>query len=458
MSHEIPSGSILEKRYKIIKILGKGGFGRAYLAEDSNRYNEHCVLKEFAPSIERNYWNKAKELFDRECSQLYLLNHDQIPAFRELLKAKVNNELYVFLVQNYVRGLNYHTIVQKYGVLNEGQIIYFLQQILPVLSYIHNQNLIHRDISPDNLICRFDDQKPVLIDFGLVKQFSTRYTQMAFTPAGKPWFSPYEQLQGYAVSPSSDLYALAVTVLFLLTNRSPADFYISESSKWEFNQHVTISAGLSKILTKMLEFRPVDRYQTAAEVSKEIAILPYINPVAILINQMDLDSIQSPNKPNPTPPINQPNPTPPINQPNQLSSFTDSILKLFHKADIWGILKSDFAKPIKYVGGSILTIFLVIVVLNWILQGIGSVMSSITKPQANSALTPITTSSPTSDSCLNINDRMKAAKISSKDVNKRFYQKYPDRRNKPLDRNNISDRRLIKEWCQIAETVVAENS
>jgi serine/threonine protein kinase len=449
MSHEITNGSILEKRYKIIKTLGQGGFGRAYLAEDSNRYNEQCVLKEFAPSIERKYWNKAKELFDRECSQLYLLKHDQIPAFRELLKAEVNNELYVFLVQNYVQGLNYHTIVQKYGVLNEGQIIYFLQQILPVLSYIHDQNLIHRDISPDNLICRFDDQKPVLIDFGLVKQVSTQYTQMAFTPAGKPWFSPYEQLQGQAVTPSSDLYALAVTALFLLTNRNPADFYMPQSGKWEFNRHVTISAGLSKILTRMLEFRPVDRYQTAAEVSKEIVILPYINPVAIPIDPLDLESIQPPNNPNTTPHINQ---------PNQLSSFTSSILKLFHKADIWGVMKSDFAKPAKYVGGGILTIFLVVVVLNWLVQGIGSVISGMTRPQDNSVPIPTTTNNPAPDSCLNINERMKAAKISSTDVDKRFYQKYPARRNKPLDRNNINDRKLIKEWCQIAETVVAENN
>jgi serine/threonine protein kinase len=448
MSHEILSGSILEKRYKIIKTLGRGGFGRAYLAEDSNRYDELCVLKEFAPSIERKYWNKAKELFDRECSQLYLLKHDQIPAFRELLKAKVNNELYVFLVQNYVRGLNYHTIVQKYGVLNEGQIIYFLQQILPVLSYIHDRDLIHRDISPDNLICRFDDQKPVLIDFGLVKKVSTQYTQMAFTPAGKPWFSPYEQLKGQAVSPSSDLYALAVTALFLLTNRNPADFYMSESGRWEFNRHVTISAGLSKILTRMLEFRPVDRYQTAAEVSKEIAILPYINPVAIPIDPLDLESTQPPNNPNTTPHINQ---------PNQLSSFTSSILKLFDKADIWGVMKSDFAKPMKYVGGGILSLFLVIAILNWIVQGIGGVISGMTKPQSSSVNTPTATISPTSGSCLNINDRMKAAKISSKDVNKRFYQKYPDRRNRPLDRNNIEDRKLMTEWCQIAEILVTNN-
>jgi serine/threonine protein kinase len=441
MSSEIPNGSILEKRYQIIKTLGRGGFGRAYLAIDFNRYNEQCVLKEFAPDIESQYWDKAKELFDRECSELYRLQHDQIPGFRELLQTKFKNQLYVFLAQNYVRGINYHAIVNKYGVLNEGQIIYFLQQILPVLSYIHDRGLIHRDISPDNIICRIEDQKPVLIDFGLVKDISAKYTQVALTRAGKPWFSPHEQLGGHGISPSSDLYALAVTVLFLLTNRNSSDFYTPRSAKWEFSKDVNISAGLMKILLKMLEHRPIDRYQTAAEVSRAIAILPQINPVPIPIDPQDLDSTTIPNQGG--------------NNAQKSSSITTSMLELFRKADIWGRIKSDSAKPIKYVGGAALALFGSIVVLNWIVQGIGSIISSITRPQASSTPTPSIASSPNnSNSCLNIIDRLKTAKKLPQDVDKIFYRKYPDRLNKRLDPNNASDKKLMDEWCQIAEGLV----
>jgi serine/threonine protein kinase len=430
MSREIPIGSVIENRYKIIKTLGRGGFGRAYLAEDCNRYNEQCVLKEFAPDIERQYWNKAKELFDRECSQLYQLQHDQIPAFRELLKTKIENELYVFLVQNYVRGINYHSIVQKHGVLNEGQIIYLLQQILPVLAYIHAKNLIHRDISPDNIICRLADQKPVLIDFGLVKQVSQQYTQMAFTPAGKPWFSPTEQLQGQSASPSSDLYALAVTVVFLLTNRNLDNFYTPRSGKWEFSQHVNISTDLTKILTKMLAFRPIDRYQTADEVSQAISILPQIQAIKIPIDIKDLDFIDA-------------------SKPNSNGSFVKNVSFLTNS-----VLSLCRSHPWHVVGSGLLTLFAMSVIFNGIGQMMSDARSKIAKTQPTSNSTPIDPIDMDLSSCRNINQRLKAAKIPQEAVNIRYYQKYPDRPKKIIDPNNINDRQLRVEWCQVAETFI----
>jgi serine/threonine protein kinase len=421
---EIPNDSILDNRYKIVKTLGRGGFGRAYLAQDNRRYNEQCVLKEFAPEIEPQYWNKAKELFDRECSQLYQLQHDQIPAFRELLKTKFKNKLYVFLVQNYVRGLNYHSIVQKYGTLNEGQILHFLREILPVLTYIHDRDLIHRDISPDNIICRFTDQKPVLIDFGLVKDVSSKYTQMAFTPAGKPWFSPHEQLRGDSISPSSDLYALGVTVLWLLTGKDSKDLYTPRNGAWEFRQCVNISDGLSKILTKMLEYRPIDRYKSAAEVSRAISVLPRVNLVPIAIDPLDLEAIAI---------------------PKQQRSITSSMIELFHRADRWSVLKSDFANPIKYVGGGLVGLFVTIVGINFILK-------SCDRPTSTPVATTISNLSP----CEKIDDRLKAAKVSYDVVNNLFYGKHPDRPRKKLDPKDPIDRKLSIEWCQIAETAISQ--
>jgi serine/threonine protein kinase len=421
---EIPNDSILDNRYKIVKTLGRGGFGRAYLAQDSRRYNEQCVLKEFAPEIEAQYWNKAKELFDRECSQLYQLQHDQIPAFRELLKTKFKNKLYVFLAQNYVRGLNYHSIVQKYGTLNEGQILHFLREILPVLTYIHDRDLIHRDISPDNIICRFTDQKPVLIDFGLVKDVSSKYTQMAFTPAGKPWFSPHEQLRGDSISPSSDLYALGVTVLWLLTGKDSKDLYTPRNGAWEFRQYVNISDDLSKVLTKMLEYKPIDRYKSAAEVSKAIAILPHVNSVPIAINPLDLEAIAV---------------------PKQQRSITSSMMELFHRADRWSVLKSDFANPIKYVGGGFVGLFVAIASISFILKSCD-----------RSTTTPVATTPSNSSPCEKIDDRLKAAKVSYDVVNNLFYGKHPDRPRKKLNPKDPIDRQLSIEWCQIAETAISQ--
>ena len=86
-------GSTLEKRYRILRELGRGGFGRTYLAEDINRYNEPCVLKEFSPVVQSP---KAAELFDRESSMLYNLQHPQIPRFRELLRTDIGGNQSLF--------------------------------------------------------------------------------------------------------------------------------------------------------------------------------------------------------------------------------------------------------------------------------------------------------------------------------------------------------------------------
>ena len=101
-------GSTLEKRYRILRELGRGGFGRTYLAEDINRYNEHCVLKEFSPVV---HSPKAAELFDRESSMLYHLQHPQIPRFRELLRTDIGGNQSLFLVQDYIPGQTYELIL-----------------------------------------------------------------------------------------------------------------------------------------------------------------------------------------------------------------------------------------------------------------------------------------------------------------------------------------------------------
>ncbi len=302
---------------------------------------------------------------------------------------------------------------------------------MPVLSYIHDRNLIHRDISPDNIICRFTDQKPVLIDFGLVKDVSSKYTQMAFTPAGKPWFSPHEQLRGDSISPSSDLYALGVTVLWLLTGKESNVLYTPRNGAWEFRQHVNISDGLSKILTKMLEYKPIDRYKSAAEVSKAIAILPKINPIPIAINQLDLDEIAV---------------------AKQQLSITASMVELFHRADRlgalrdrWSVLKSDFANPVKYIGGGFVGLFIAIASISFVLKSCD-----------RSSPTQVVTTTSNSSPCEKIDDRLKKAKVSHDVVNNLFYGKYPNRPRKKLDPKDPIDRPLSIEWCQLAETAISQ--
>ena len=171
----IQPGQTLGDRYVIIRQIGQGGFGKTYLAEDINRFREACVLKEFSPQVQTRYvLQKAEELFQREASVLYKLQHPQIPRFRELLCLNLQGKESLFLVQDYVDGETYNSLLnsrKKQGLkFTEAEIYQLLQQILPVLAYIHSLGVIHRDISTDNLMLRSSDKLPVLIDFGGVKQ------------------------------------------------------------------------------------------------------------------------------------------------------------------------------------------------------------------------------------------------------------------------------------------------
>jgi serine/threonine-protein kinase len=282
-NHNISTGNVLDDptgfRYQIARELGRGGFGRTYLAQDSNRFNELCVLKEFAPQVNSPAaLQKAEELFEREAGVLYKLQHPQIPRFRELFRVQQEGKGWLFLVQDYVDGQTYRSLLaarQLQGMaFTEAEVTQLLQGILPVLEYIHSLGVIHRDISPDNLMQRNGDGLPVLIDFGGVKQVAATVAYQFRQPGvtglptrlGKIGYAPDEQIQRGVVFANSDLYALAVTVLVLLTGKEPQHLINPQDLTWQWRQEVTISPGLGKILDKMLAHRAGDRYQSAQEV------------------------------------------------------------------------------------------------------------------------------------------------------------------------------------------------
>lgn len=277
-SSPLTVGSKLENRYEIVRELGQGGFGRTYLARDINRYQEACVLKEFAPQIQgANELKKAEELFEREASVLYKLQHSQIPNFRELLRLTLNGKRSLFLIQDYIEGESYAQLL-KQRCFSEVEIVELLGQILPVLEYIHSQGVIHRDISPENLMQRSADKMPVLIDFGGVKQAATTAVSQAtgrplVTLLGKEGYAPPEQIRQGKAFPSSDLYALAVTVLVLLSGKEPKELYDNSQAVWSWRRYISVSPELGKILDKCLAYRYSDRYQSAREV---LQLLPTV--------------------------------------------------------------------------------------------------------------------------------------------------------------------------------------
>ncbi|MCL1463884.1 protein kinase domain-containing protein [Argonema galeatum] len=325
----IYGGVLLGDRYRIVRELGHGGFGRTYLAKDSNRFEEVCVLKEFAPQVRGTYaLQKASELFEREAGVLYKLQHPQIPRFRELFRVKVEEEGHLFLVQDYVEGETYRALLdarKRQGLrFNEAEVTQLMVQILPVLEYIHSIGVIHRDISPDNLMLRNSDLLPILIDFGGVKQVAanaeSEFTQTASggTPSfatrlGKIGYAPNEQMQVGVVYPHSDLYALAATVLVLLTGKEPQQLIDAHNMTWNWRQQVNLSSSFGAILDKMLANRPGDRYQSAREVRQVLSpATPYFPPTQPLAGVPPTPQVASteatvavaPPKPVATPPAN----------------------------------------------------------------------------------------------------------------------------------------------------------
>jgi serine/threonine-protein kinase len=289
------AGQLLAWRYQVVSELGQGGFGRTYLAEDTNRFHEPCVLKEFAPQVEgAQALQKAEELFAREAGTLYQLQHPQIPKFREMFRADWQGRERIFLVQDYVEGETYADLLkhrtQTGDRFSEAEVVQLLLQILPVLDYIHSAGVIHRDISPDNLIQRSTDGLPVLIDFGGVKQVAAQVISVTsptpqpatVTRLGKLGYAPAEQLELGEVYPHSDLYALAVTTLVLLTGKEPADLFSSNGSlnRHQWRQAVALSPTLVNILAKMLEAYPNKRYQSAQEVMQALTVGGYQAAIA----------------------------------------------------------------------------------------------------------------------------------------------------------------------------------
>lgn len=330
MQPPITVGTLLQNRYRIIQILGQGGFGRTYLAEDQRRFNELCAIKELIPTATgAGAWEKAQELFAREAAILYQIQHPQIPQFRE----RFEQDQRLFLVQDYVAGKTYRALLDerkaKDQTFTEAEVLQLMRSLLPVIEYIHGRGIIHRDISPENIILRESDRLPVLIDFGVVKELATKLNSLnAATPAttvGKLGYAPSEQMQSGRAYPSSDLYALAVTVLVLLTGKEPQELFDETQLTWNWQRWIQVDVLFAQILNRMLNHRPSDRYQNVAELNQALQFLTQPSIPNPPLSNMQTVAVGG--RPDPVPP--QPKrPDPVISNSQPSRSVLDSPLAL----------------------------------------------------------------------------------------------------------------------------------
>jgi WD40 repeat protein len=271
---------LLRERYRAIKPLGRGGFGRTFLAVDEDKPSKpRCAIKQFFPlSQGTSSAEKAAELFNREAVRLDELGkHPQIP---ELL-AHFQQERYQYLVQEFIEGQNLQQELAQAGPFSENQIRSLLNDLLPVLQFVHSCSVIHRDIKPPNIIRRRISQTPVayayptltgelvLVDFGAAKVVEGALK--TGTVIGSPEFVAPEQIRGQAVY-ASDLYSLGVTCIYLLTQISPFDLFDINQDAWVWQDFlkVQIDPKLGRILDKMLEPSLSRRYNSATEVLQDL--------------------------------------------------------------------------------------------------------------------------------------------------------------------------------------------
>lgn len=276
---------LLQGRYRSLKLIGQGGFGRTFLAVDEDQPSKsRCVIKQFFPvgagivpaqGIANR--QKAAELFEQEAVRLEELGqHPQIPQF--LGHFEQDNRQY--LVQEFIEGQNLAQFLKAEGAFSERQIRDLLKSLLPVIEFIHSHNIIHRDIKPENIIRHTPPPAApplsnggigggqwVLVDFGAAKYATGTALARTGTAIGSAGYAAPEQAGGKAVF-SSDLYSLGVTCLHLLTQTEPFDLYSFSEATWVWRNYLScrVSRRLGQILDKMVEMATSRRFQSALQV------------------------------------------------------------------------------------------------------------------------------------------------------------------------------------------------
>jgi serine/threonine-protein kinase len=268
--------TLLDNRYQIIRVLGSGGFGETFLAEDTKMPSSpYCVIKQLRPIIDKpEVYQLVQQRFIREAAVLEELGAscNQIPC----LYANFIEKEQFFLVQEWVEGPTLLQKVKAEGKQSEQFTRQLLIEVLHILDYVHSRGMIHRDIKPDNIILRNSDRLPVLIDFGAVKETvshpaNSKHQTVKSIIVGTPGFMSSEQSVGRPIF-ASDLYGLGMTAIYLLTGKLPRDLTTDpHTAEILWREHAgDLSESLAQVLEKAVHFYPRDRYANAKEMLRAI--------------------------------------------------------------------------------------------------------------------------------------------------------------------------------------------
>jgi eukaryotic-like serine/threonine-protein kinase len=253
------TGQVLNNRYRIVKLLGQGGFGAVYRAWDNNLKGP-CALKENLDTS-----TNAQDQFAREASLLYNLRHANLPRVTDHFVVAGQGQ---YLVMDYVEGDDLQSMLDRTpGGLPEDKVLVWMGQICDALGYMHSQNppVIHRDIKPANIKITPQEQA-ILVDFGIAKTYDPNLKTIAGARAVTPGFSPPEQYGAGKTDARSDVYALGATMYALLNGQPPPQsvdlLRQAESLPVLPNR---LSPHIRAAVERAMQFNPDMRFQTTAE-------------------------------------------------------------------------------------------------------------------------------------------------------------------------------------------------
>jgi eukaryotic-like serine/threonine-protein kinase len=262
---------LLKDRYRAISFLDSGGMSRNFLAIDTDMPEEkRCVIKQFFPAPQvlddPEAFQKSIDLFQREGEQLDRLGNESGKRIPQLF-AYLEQERRFYLIQEFIDGQNLLKELDKNGAYSETQIRELLDDLLPILKFVHDSGVIHRDIKPENIMRRANGQL-VLIDFGMSKHLNSTVLSRG-TTGGTMGYAPPEQIRAGVAYPASDIYALVATCIHLLTDVTPDRLYDFMANKWTWREHLaeqdrSISERMGYALDRMLMTEVQDRHQSIA--------------------------------------------------------------------------------------------------------------------------------------------------------------------------------------------------
>ena len=272
MPTPLKAGEVLRNRYRIRRIIGQGGMGSIYLADDLRLEGRQCAIKEVEHdrTLPPEMIRQAREQFQREATVLARLDHPNLPKVSDFFSIGGRD----YLAMDFVPGKDLRTIMneahQRGVFLEESDVLSWANQLADALAYLHSQNppILHRDIKPSNLKLTPSGLLK-LVDFGLVKILASEEVTITILQGrGTALYTPLEQYGGDAghTDARSDIYSFGSTLYHLLTNHAPAEarerFLIPDSLGLPRQHNPNISVRTEKAILWAMNLHPDDRPPT----------------------------------------------------------------------------------------------------------------------------------------------------------------------------------------------------